>query len=157
MAKNELTKKLIRIMRGASAKKRIEKMPDEFFGAKIPEKIPPGSDIERFFKSCIYDKWGTMRLARWSGKDKKVARELVKVYGWEMTQQAIRHLIDSWDRMVSSSRGRLQGVPTIGFLSSSKDQIFGELQMLGRRKQEEACSEKNADEWTGEGSLEEGW
>jgi len=60
----------------------------------------------------------------WKGKQRLLAKKLLKAYGGELTKKAIFYFCDHWEEMVKDSEGRLSGLPTVELLWTIRDRIF---------------------------------
>jgi hypothetical protein len=114
----DLTSKKIEEEKPKTAR-RIEEMKKRVRGqSELTEKVEEAFRIckERFFPGFI--------SSGFFQKEHAQAKRLVDLYGVNATILAVGHLFEEWGRMSRNSRGRLKGIPTVGFLLASRDQVF---------------------------------
>ena len=100
--------------------------------AKPKKKKQPALTVglEELFKTKVKAVYSQDVISkRWGVKERTLAKKLVNTYGRELVVEVFNTFIDSWPQMVSQSRGRLYGLPTINFLWSCQDRFFGQAQI----------------------------
>jgi hypothetical protein len=60
----------------------------------------------------------------WKGKERSLARLLLKAYDEDAIKRAIFYLCDNWEDMIRHGGGKFYGIPTIGLLWDARDIIF---------------------------------
>jgi len=95
-------------------------------------------------------------ISPWTVKQKKLAKDLLKIYGAPLVKKAVDWFCDNWGEIVDKSRGRLRGAPSIGLLWSMREMVFGEVQGAhnGRRR---PSGGRGFDEWKDDGGNVVGW
>lgn len=94
-------------------------------------KKPISSGLQEYFKSQINIIYGQEVITkRWGVKENTLAKKLCQNYTREMVEIVIKNFVEEWPSMVTSSRGRLSGLPTINFLWSCQDRFFGAQQVV---------------------------
>jgi len=87
--------------------------------------------LEKYFKAQINVVYGQEVITkRWGVKENTLAKKLCQNYTREMVEIVIKNFVEEWPGMVTSSRGRLSGLPTINFLWSCQDRFFGAQQVV---------------------------
>lgn len=117
------------------------------------EKPVTATQVEAWFKAGLQELYGpTFVVARWTVKEKALAKRLLEDYGPELVDKAIKAYCQDWEGLVKRSRGRLNGTPTFGLFWAMRNEIFGSVQ-VGKRQ----VAAKNSDEYTDDGSPDAGW
>lgn len=132
----ERTRKRTNAAKIAAAERREDRKATIAFDNLAPP--PPGqtakavlnSDhVEVWFHDALLGKYGKdFIVARWTLVQKKLAKDLLAVYGGELVQRAIEFFVASWDAIVANSNGRLSGTPSINLLFAMRERIFGDVQ-----------------------------
>lgn len=116
---------------GKMAPPRVEEMRE--WGLSSPDPKPKkkanSADVERWFREALFELKGRKYvISQWSGKQKATANRLLKTYGDELVEKAVKLFVESWPQRMARSRGRLYGEPTIMLLYGMRDEIFAEAQ-----------------------------
>ena len=146
----------------AKAGKKPGKKPEKSKEKKVDtaDRKPNSTDVHRWFKVALRKQFGkSFIVGAWNIKQKTLAKQLIDEYGPELMAIAVEYFVDNWDDIVDKSGGRLRGVPTVNLLWGMRDQIFGAVQTLGRRRSKPPKAEKkNSDEFKGkDGKPVVGW
>lgn len=93
----------------------------------------------------------------WAGKEISLAKRLLKLYSGDLIHEGIIHLCESWESMVEESHGKLSGLPTMGFLWSTRERIIGAVEAgeqpreKGRKRHHRAEYDPDKDDMPGVG------
>ena len=119
----------------------------------LKQDKPNATQVEAWFKEGLRELYGpTFVVARWTVKEKSLAKRMLEDYGSDLVHKAIISYCQDWDQLVNRSRGRLNGTPTFGLFWAMRNEIFGSVQ-VGKRQ----VAAKNSDEYTDDGSPDAGW
>lgn len=103
--------------------------------------LPENHDIE--------DKRIKKNQTWWTWKEKNPAERMLKLYGSELTKQAIFWLCDNWKVMLERSDGKLIGAPNINFLWGAREMIMPDVKegkkLIRKRKKKHMVGEYNED------------
>ena len=119
-------------------------------------QIPSNStDVERWFRVGLADLVGAGYIVpKWTVKQRKLAKDLLGIYGRDLVKSAVEYYCSNWNEMVQHSRGRLSGAPTVNLFWSMRERIFAEVQ----NGKTVIVAPKNRDEFrSDDGSPESGW
>jgi hypothetical protein len=120
-----------------------------------PEIPANSTDVERWFRMGLSDLFGPKYIVpKWTVKQRKLAKDLLGIYGRELTKLAVEYYCSNWNEMVNQSRGRLSGAPTVNLFWSMRERLFAEVQ----NGKTVIVAPKNRDEFrSDDGSPESGW
>ena len=129
-------------------KKQIDPRPNY---RKAPRK-KNSVDVETWFRDGIEKARGRkVVLSPWTIAQKKLAKDLIKIYGEELTEQAVDYMCRNWKKLKKGFKSP-PSVPTINLLWGMRDNIFAAVQ-LG-----DAADQKDSDEYKGDqGGGAIGW
>jgi hypothetical protein len=85
--------------------------------------------VQDWFHDALLGKYGKdFIVSGWTVAKKKLAKDLLAVYGGELVHRAIEFFVASWDAIVANSNGNLSGTPSINLLFAMRERIFGDVQ-----------------------------
>jgi len=106
-----------------------------------PESIQVDDDVQTaksvvnsnhvygWYKTVLLEKYGSdFIVAPWTVVQKKLAKDLLGVYGGDLVKKAVGFFVESWDAIVSGSNDRLSGFPTINLMFGMRERIFADVQ-----------------------------
>jgi hypothetical protein len=129
-------------------------------------KLVNSVQVEDWFREGLHLLYGgklelPQRGKWWTAGERRNANILLKEYGAELVKKAVLHLCATWIQRVEASQGRLAGIPSLGYLFSSKvrDHIFAEAQGLAAvPKKTSRRKSKDTDEYRPpEKPIDVGW
>jgi hypothetical protein len=137
-------------------RKKLKLEPAPKIAPKPPKPVN-ATDVERWMREGILELYGdSFIIAKWTVKQKTLAKKLLSIYGAKMTETAVRMYCKEWPEMVANSNGRVKGQPTINLLWALKDRVFAEVQ--GADAFHTKISKKNSDEFVeDDGTPDIGW
>ena len=114
--------------------------------------------VERWFQEEIRDLYGPrLLISAWAVKERTLAKKMLKEYGEDLSEKGVRHFCKSWPDMVSKSKGRLRGQPTMAFLWAARHTIFSEVQLLELGHKAGSTSPADTDEYQASDDPAAGW
>jgi len=81
-------------------------------------------DMRLWFEEGCRNFIGLSHLPSWRPQDRENARRLLKEFGGATTKAASIWMFEHWEAYVTSSKGRLHGIPTPSLMIAMKSQIF---------------------------------
>lgn len=139
-----------------ASRERTEQVRQEK-AAKKAKRETNSYTVEEWFLKATRDKYGAgYVVARWTGKERTLAKGLLTEYGDALVADAVKYLFAEWDGMVAKSKGGLTGVPTINLLWGMRARVFGDVQL--RKMGKQPPKRRDSDEFNGSGGAPEiGW
>ena len=136
--------------RAKQAKKaaRVEATRSDYAMQKEELGIVNSSDVFGWFRARIEDDFGReMVVQGWTVAQKKLAKDLLGVYGPDLVKQAVDWLFDNWGKIQRSDRGMIGGRPTINMLWGYRETAFTEVQLPAKARRDPTRDPKNSDEY----------
>jgi hypothetical protein len=175
-AEEQTTTSLVEISEPVRPRRGKMGAPNKEFGGTLslplndkrldPSEIPgkkgktPGL-VYGWFVAAMKNKYGQDFLVGvWSSAHMRQARNLLDMYGEDVTRKAVEYFVVHWEDMMDQSNGRLSGVPTIALLvsMSMRDWVFGQVQAMEKGKKTRSSvrkvDRKNSDEYIPDGGVE---
>ena len=137
-----LKKKILKDMRGSKTKKK-----------KSVRRVSDTTILEEYWFSQIEESFDNMVVPSWGIKEKKIAKNLIGVYGIDLCKKVVLDVIKNWDDYCA--RYKLRGFPSIGLISGFKDSFFAEIQI--GKKFSGKKSKISDDEFSDNGESDMGW
>lgn len=134
------------------AKRESKKLDPRPNYRKAPRK-KNSVDVETWFRDGIER---AMRrqvvLSPWTLQQKKLAKDLIGIYGEELTEQAVEYMCRNWKNLKKGFKSP-PPVPTINLLWGMRDNIFSAVQFGDK-----SPDQKDSDEYKGDqGGGAIGW
>lgn len=113
------------------------------------------TNVEQWFRDGVWALYGKkFIIPSWTVKQRTLAKRLLTAYGPELTKDAVDLLCSGWRSMVSKSRGRLSGAPTVNLLWGMRERVYADVQNKGK----EEGRPENSDEYhEDDGGNDVGW
>lgn len=121
------------------------------------EKKVNSTNVHEWFSAELKKMFGDgFVVSRWTVPQKKLAKELLGIYGDELTEKAVVYFCADWGNIVEGSRGSIAGAPNINLLWAMRERIFACVQN-GEIAGKKHIAPKNTDEYTESDDPEVGW
>ena len=127
---------------------------------KAKPKPKNSTFVEAIFKEELLALYGAgYFVPRWTVKERTLAMRLLKDYGEELTEKAVRFFVKDWPNLVARSRGKVKGAPNVAFMWGARHMVFGEVQggAINCAKADPKVDKKNSDEYKESNDSDIGW
>ena len=121
----------VQAKRAGRAGTRQLQIPD-FTCVDPPKRPATVADVERWWCEAFHAAGIHSKHQRWGGKERKLAKELLGLYGEEAVRRGLEDTIADWIENPRTIKGEVVQVPTLGLVWAMRAQVWG-AEIAGRQ------------------------